>query len=908
MPLLNQPRSSEIKSNWHCLSDQEVAKGVDVDPQLGLTIQQVTERRKSFGLNQLFEKPPRSPWVLFFSQFKSLLILVLMVGAGLAASIGNLKDASVILSVVILNAILGFYQEYRAEKSLGALKKMLASKARVRRDGRVMEIQAEQLVPGDMVLLEAGDRIPADGRLFVAHHLEINESTLTGESQPVIKQMIEPLSAETPLAERLNMAYMNTMVTRGRAEMVVVETGMFTEMGRLSKLLAATTDGPSPLQIQLDILGKRLTVIAATMVGMLFLLKWLRGEALTSIILDSIALTIASMPEGLPTVVTVTLALGMQRMAKNRAIIKRLASVETLGCTTVICSDKTGTLTMNQMTARAFYFEDQRFVVSGEGYGVNGLIHHEAGEEAMPDLNPLLQPIILCNDSRIGEGQVIGDPMEGALLVLAAKGGIKPNDREGKLPRIAEIPFDSSHKFMATFHQNESVVHVFVKGAPEVLLERCSLFWGIGEAKPLTDQHREKINQEFWMLAGRGLRVLLVAQRDLAPNEFQPDENPFSYLLNLTFVGLVGLMDPPRSEAKAAISLCQEAGIMVKMITGDHKETASVISRELGLKDTVITGVELDQMDAHQLAEIIEDVNIFARVAPEQKVKIVQALKEKGHIVAMTGDGVNDAPALKQADIGIAMGDSGTEVAKEAAVMVLTDDNFATIVGAVQEGRTLYENILKFIRFQLSTTMGAVMTVFFGPVLGLPEPFTPIQILWVALIMDGPPAVSLSLDPPRPGVMREAPRDPSDRMLTLRRTGKIFMFGITMTVGTVGLMYYSLQTGTEEHALTLAFTVFVMFQFFNIFNARAENGTTFNKRFFHNRLLWVSLLGVVCLQAIAVHWPPAQMIFRTTNLTLVDWVLVVGVAASILILEEMRKVVVVVVSFLRKNVPVRQHH
>lgn len=895
-------RSSKVESNWHCLSVHDLERQLEVDIRLGLTTQQAAERRKSFGLNRLFEKPPRSPWLLFFGQFKSLLILILMIGAGLAASIGNIKDATVILSVVFLNAILGFYQEYRAEKSLSALKNMLASKARVRRDGTVIEIPSEQLVPGDIVLLEAGDRIPADGRLFIVNSLEIDESTFTGESQPVTKQIVECLSAETALADRLNMAYMNTMVTRGRAEMIVVGTGMLTEMGRLSKLLATTPDGPSPLQIQLDMLGKRLTVIAGTMVGALFLLKWLRGEALTSIILDSIALTIASMPEGLPTVVTVTLALGMHRMAKNRAIVKRLASVETLGCTTVICSDKTGTLTMNQMTARAFYFEERRFVVSGEGYSVDGLIRPEAGEGVIPDLTPLLQAITLCNDSRVSDGQVIGDPMEGALLVLAAKGGINPTDLERKLPRVAEIPFDSSHKFMATFHQDELIVRLFLKGAPDVLLERCTLFLDAEGVKPLTEQHREKIKQEFGMLAGRGLRGLLVAQRDLEPNEFQPTQNPFTYLINLTFVGLVGLMDPPRSEAKAAIALCQEAGIMVKMITGDHKETASVIARELGLHDTVVTGVELDHMNAHQLAEVITDVDIFARVVPEQKVKIVQALKEKGHIVAMTGDGVNDAPALKQADIGIAMGDSGTEVAKEAAVMVLTDDNFATIVGAVQEGRTLYENILKFIRFQLSTTMGAVMTVFFGPVLGLPEPFTPIQILWVALIMDGPPAVSLSLDPPRPGIMREPPRNATDQMLTLRRTGKIFVFGLTMTVGTLGLMYYGLLTGTEEHALSLAFTVFVMFQFFNIFNARAENGTTFNKRFFHNRLLWVSLLGVVCLQVVAVHWSPAQAIFRTTSLTLIDWALVVGVAASILILEELRKGIVFVVSFLRKNV------
>lgn len=894
-------KNSKENPNWHYLSSHTVAKQLKVAPNLGLTNHQAAEQLKTLGLNRLLEAASRSPWLLFFGQFKSLLILVLIIGAGLAASIGNIKDAAVILCVVILNATLGFYQEYRAEQSLKALKNMLASKARVRRDGKAMEIPAEQLVPGDIVLLEAGDRLPADGRLFVAHSLEINESTLTGESEPATKEVSESLPVETPLAERLNMAYMNTMVTRGRAEMVVVDTGMSTEMGRLSKLLGAIPDSPSPLQLQLDSLGKRLTVIAIILVGSLSLLKWFRGEPLTSIILDSIALTVASMPEGLPTVVTVTLALGMHRMAKNRAIVKRLSSVETLGCTTVICSDKTGTLTMNQMTARAIYFEGQHFVVSGEGYSSVGAIRPEIVESAIPDLAPLLQAITLCNDSRVSGGQVIGDPMEGALLVLAAKGGVKPADFEGKLPRIVEIPFDSANKFMATFHRGHSSVRLFVKGAPDVLLERCSHFWGAEGVTPLTVEQRHDIIQEFEKLAKRGLRGLLVAQRDLETNEFQANENPFTYLLNLTFMGLIGLMDPPRPEAKAAIALCQKAGIMVKMITGDHKETASVIARELGLHDTVVTGLELDRMDAHQLADVITEVDIFARVVPEQKVKIVQALKEKGHVVAMTGDGVNDAPVLKQADIGIAMGRSGTEVAKEAAVMVLTDDNFATIVGAVQEGRTLYENILKFIRFQLSTTMGAVMVVFFGPVLGLPEPFTPIQILWVALIMDGPPAVALALDPPRPGVMREQPRNASGRILTLKRTAKILLFGVTMTVGTLGLMYYGLLTGSEEHALTLAFTVFVMFQFFNIFNARAENGTTFNKRFFHNRLLWVSVMGVVCLQVVAVHWPPAQAIFRTTSLTIVDWLLVVGVASSILVLEEARKGLMGIVSFLVKN-------
>jgi len=881
------PVSALPDKTWCCLEVDAAIAAAAVLPQTGLAAATVISRRRALGLNRLVGAAPPSPWRLFFGQFKSLLILILVLAAGLAAAIGKWPDAAVIMTVVLLNASLGFYQEYRAEQSLAALKRMLPATARVRRDGRVQVIPAEQLVDGDIVLLEAGDRVPADGRLIVAIGCEINESTLTGESLPVQKQIDVLEARDAALAERSNMAFMNTMVTRGRAELLITATGMRTEMGRLSLQLAGVEEGPSPLQQQIDELGKRLALVAGALVGILFVMQIWRGEDLTQVILDSIALAVAAMPEGLPAVVTVTLALGMRRMARQRAIVKRLASVETLGCATVICSDKTGTLTLNQMTVRSVYCLEQHYSVSGEGYRGVGEIRSDAGG-ARDGLQPLLQAVAACNDSRLRDGALIGDPTEGALLAFAAKGAVERDAVEKSLPRIAEIPFDSAHKFMATFHRDGEQVRLFVKGAPDVLLARCSRVYAKAGTEDIDEGARSRINDEYSAMAEQGQRGLMVATRVIAAAGFDATGNLAEHVQALEFVGLIGLVDPPRPEARAAIALCKQAGIQVKMITGDHKGTAVAIARDLGLEGRAISGAELDAMDAATLAEVIDGIVVFARVVPEHKVKIVQALKAKGHVVAMTGDGVNDAPALKHADIGVAMG-GGTEVTKEAATMVLTDDNFATIVNAVREGRTLYDNILKFIRFQLSTTVGAVLTVFFAPFAGLPEPFTAIQILWVAMIMDGPPAVALALDPPRPGIMSEPPRQRDAQILTLRRIGKILAFGATMMAGTLGVLYYGIHHGTTAHALTMAFTTFVLFQFFNVFNARAETGTAFNRRFFDNRLLWMSLCGVIVLQTVAVEWAPAQALFGNVALTLRDWLLVTAVAASVLLLEEARK-------------------
>jgi Ca2+-transporting ATPase len=623
-------------------------------------------------------------------------------------------------------------------------------------------------------------------------------------------------------------------------------------------------------------------------VTLIFVLGILRGDPLVQTIMTSIALAVAAIPEGLPAVVTVTLAIGMHRMAKNRAIVKKLSAVETLGSTSVICSDKTGTLTLNQMTARKLFYRGRRFIVSGEGYAGVGEISATDGQ-TLADFLPLLAPAALCNESRIRDGELIGDPTEGALLALAMKGGIEPDNLAERRPRIAEIPFDSEHKFMATFHHDGEWVRMLVKGAPDVIMARAERHLDANGEERMGAETRTAFESENARLASEAMRVLAVASRDIPAHDFDPGGDLMTWAEELTLVGLVGIIDPPRPEARDAIRLCKMAGIQVKMITGDHAITAAAIARELGLEGTVLSGAELDRIDVAELSRHIEETAVFARVAPEHKVKIVQALKARGHVVAMTGDGVNDAPALKNADIGVAMGITGTEVTKEAATMVLTDDNFATIVGAVKEGRTIYDNIVKFVRFQLSTNVGAIFTVLGAQLLGLPTPFTAIQILWINIIMDGPPAMTLGLEPARPGIMEELPRKIEARILTLARFWRLLAYGAIMAAGTIGVFAYGLSSGGIEHALTLAFTTFVLFQFFNVFNARTEHGSAFNRQFFANGKLWSALIGVVGLQVVVVHWGPAQEIFSTTNLSLTDWGLAAMVASSVLLLEETYK-------------------
>jgi Ca2+-transporting ATPase len=855
----------------------------------GLSTAEAQLQLRRMGPNQLLQQPARAVWLRLLDQFRSVLVLVLLFAALLAGVIGDVSDSIVIVVVLIFNALLGFYQEFRAEKSLQALKDMLASHARVLRDGQLQSLACADLVPGDIVLLEAGDKVPADGRLLLAANLEVVEAALTGESQAAGKHT-QPLPAATPLAERSNMLFMNTVVSRGRAELLVTATGMATEMGRITGLLQQAEEAMTPLQQQLDTLGRKLAQIAGAVVTLIFLLGWARGEPLSEIILTSIALAVAAIPEGLPAVVTVTLALGMRRMARQQAILKKLAAVETLGCTTVICSDKTGTLTLNQMTARQLFFRGGQYRVSGQGYHTQGDIFDGDSRASPAALRDVLLPLALCNEARLDRGQLIGDPTEGALLALACKGGLDVAAELAQAPRVAELPFDSEWKFMATFHQIGDMVQIHVKGAPDVLLARCrDVATDLGPLL-LDEEWRQRMLNQNGQMAQQALRVLAVARKLIPASAFDRNADLLTYVDELELLGLVGLIDPPRPEAREAIALCRRAGIKVKMITGDHKLTAAAIAHELGLEGEAISGDELDGLTAQQLQQRIGQIAVFARVTPEHKVRLVQTLRGAGHVVAMTGDGVNDAPALKSADIGVAMGITGTEVAKEASSMVLADDNFATIVNAVSEGRTIYDNIVKFVRFQLSTNVGAILSVLSASLLGLPAPFTAIQILWINIIMDGPPALTLGLDPARPGIMHEAPRSRDQAILGWHRFGRLALYGATMAAGTLALFVYAQAAGrSEQYAHTLAFSTFVLFQFFNIFNARAEFGSVFNASLFRNVRLWGAIVAVLLLQLLVVHWRPAQQVFATTDLLPKDWALAFAVASSVLLLDEGRK-------------------
>ncbi len=710
------------------------------------------------------------------------------------------------------------------------------------------------------MLLEAGDRVPADGRLLVAVNTSVDESALTGESAPVDKQ-VEPLEAgDRPLGDRTNLAYMNTTVVRGRAELLVTETGMHTEMGQIADLLGRAEEDLTPLQKQLKQLGTRLVLIAIAAVSAVFAVQLVQGETFGDAALGAVALAVAAIPEGLPAVVTVTLAVGVSQMAKRGAIVKKLHSVETLGSTTVICSDKTGTLTLNRMTVRDIVSSDD----------------HQA-----------LTVGVLCNDGTIRDGTLIGDPTEGALLFAAIDAGLDLDELNRRQPRLAEVPFDSAAKYMATLHRMDGRDDLLlaVKGAPDVVIERCGM----------SSDERQQVEDDNDRLAAEGLRVLAVATRivpaDTPVNADGTLPGADELIADLELVGLFGIVDPPRDEAKQAIALCRRAGVAVKMITGDHASTAGAIAGELGIEGRVVTGAQLSAMSDTELEEQIDDIGVCARVSPEHKVRVVRALKARGHVVAMTGDGVNDAAALRTADIGVAMGITGTEVTKDAGDMVLTDDNFATIVGAVERGRAIYDNVVKFVRFQLSTNLGAIATILAASLLGLPVLFTPIQVLWVNLIADGPPAMTLGIDPPSKGVMDRPPRPTDAAILDGPRVAHLLFFAAVMAAGTIGLYYAAEPRWGEPVALTMTFTTFVLFQMFNVFNARRPHGSVFSRYSFTNGRLWIAVGLVVGLQMLAVKWGPMQSIFDTETLTVTQWLACVAVASTVLFAEEARKLI-----------------
>jgi Ca2+-transporting ATPase len=796
---------------------------------------------------------------------------------------------------------------------LNALKKMLASNTRVRRDGKTLSVPSGEVVPGDVVLVEAGDRVPADGRIAVAVNLEIDESALTGESQPAAKSNDVVARAEAALGDRICMAYMNTTVTRGRAELIVTSTGMSTEIGRIAGLLRATEIEQSPLQRQLEGLAHSLAKLSAVIVAAVVAIGLWRGDGISDILNLAVALAVATIPEGLPAVTAVTLAIGVATMAKQNAIVKRLSSVETLGCTSVICSDKTGTLTLNEMTARRLVSAGVELAVSGEGYSPIGEISGERSEAPFALENALIG-MALCSDAVVheveGEWSLVGDPTEGALVVLAMKGGVDVLGARSSHPRVAEVPFDSSLKFMATFHRlattsGNEVVRMFVKGAPDVILDRSSTVIGNGGAALAMVDARGDLLAHNDRLAGEGMRVIAIAQRDFPLDAWTEFESsgipPVDLVGDLVLLSLVGIVDPPRPEAKLAIAEAKQAGIDVKMITGDHASTARAIGKELGLIEgsaTAVTGAELDTLSDDELDRRIDEVSVFARVAPEHKIRLVAALQRKNRVVAMTGDGVNDAPALKKSDIGVAMGITGTEVTKEAATMVLTDDNFTTIVGAVKRGRAIYDNIVKFVRFQLSTTLGFALLFLAASITGIADgkPFAAIAVLWVNLIMDGPPAMALGLDRPDFGVMQRRPRPMSERILTKSRWVAVSFASVIMAGGTLLVLAFApgdaAKAGVATVAGTMAFNTFVLFQFFNILNVRNDRLTVFRRETLRNRNLWGALVAVISLQIGVTHWGPMQRLFDTTSISLVQWGVCALVASTVLWLEELRKFVV----------------
>lgn len=878
-------RSSGVPDLYRLDSTQVTAR-LGVAPGVGLSTEEAVARASACGPNQLAEPARRPEWLKFLDQFRNWLIGILLIAAVVAGAIGDIKDAVVITVVLQINAVLGYLQERRAERSLEALRRMLVPTARVRRGGQEQVVEAQTLVPGDVVLLEAGDRVPADGRLTVAESVEVAEAALTGESQPVAKDVapVDPAgTAEVPLAERTSMLFMNTAVTRGRAEMVVTATGMRTELGAIAEALRTGAEPPSPLQVQLDSLGRRLALLSGVAVAAYALTALVRGEGLTDISLRAVALAVAAIPEGLPAVLALTLALGVHRMARRGAIVKRLASVESLGSATVVCSDKTGTLTLNEMTARALWTGGSYYDVTGEGYGTAGAVCRAGTTEAADDVLEAVLPFALCNDARLTDEGFVGDPTEAALVVLAAKAGADADGLRTELPRVGELPFDAATKYMATFHtEPDGRTRIHVKGAVDVLLDLCTDVRTEDGVRNLDDERRADILAVTSKLASAGLRVLGAAT---AVVDGAPHVQGRPVPAGLTLVSIAGIADPPRPQARDAMAMCRTAGVAVKMITGDHADTAAAIARELDISGDVVTGAELDRMSEDELGARVDEIGVFARVAPEHKVAIVRALSSRGHIVAMTGDGVNDAAALRAAHIGVAMGSTGTDVAKEAADMVLTDDDFSTIVRAVREGRAIYDNIIKFVRFQLATNIGAILTLLGASLAGLPSPLTAAQLLWINIIMDGPPAMALAVDPARDDVMRHPPRDPGERILDARRLFAIGRAGAVMALGTVILFALARSYVDPDTALTMAFTTFVLFQLFNALSARADDGPLLGRHQFRNRTLWLCLGGVLVVQALAVHLPWARTVFGTVPLTAAQWAVCLGTASTVLLAE-----------------------
>ena len=876
----------------------QVARDLDVDLSRGLSADEARSRLATHGPNRLAGAVKEPAWRAFLRQYQDFMQLILLGAAVVNQLVTQDTGTTVVLAgLTVLNAVIGLRQEAKAEESVAALSSMMRTIARVRRDGQAVEVDAEELVPGDVVLVEAGNRVPADGRVVLAATLEIEEAALTGESLPVGKSTDPVPGADVPLGDRTCMAYMNTSVTRGRGEIVVTETGMGTEIGHIADMLSHTETGKTPLQRQLDSLSKIIASIAAAALVLVVLLGLARGQSFDTLFITGVALAVAAIPTGLPAVVTALLSMGTREIARRHAIVKRLPAVETLGSTSAICSDKTGTLTLNKMTARQLVIPGRnRYTVSGEGYRPVGEISHVGGERF--DLDPYLLPMVLCADAVLDGENLIGDPTEGALIVLGAKGGLDIAGTRAALPRVAEVPFDSDYKFMATFHEmtgdeGRPVVRCYVKGAPDVLVARSTTYrQPDGAIVPISDANRHLALEANDAIANAGERVMVVAQRDFEPGTLPAGPALIDCVQELTLLAMVGIVDPPRPEARDAIAECKAAGIRVRMITGDHATTAAAIAGELGIEGRAITGAEFAAMSDEQLLADIDGIGVVARVAPEDKVRLVRILQEKDNVVAMTGDGVNDAPALKTADIGVAMGITGTEVSQEAAVMILTDDNFATIVGAVSYGRTLYDNLLKYLRFQMSTLV-AYIAIFIGAgILGIAggAPLDPFQILWLNFAVDVPIAIALGFGVAAPGLMSRPPRPVGAPVLSRANWVRLCVQGAVMTVGSLAAYQVGDHQGDAVLAATMLLTTLSVFHVFAALLCRDQVGTIFDRDAVPDavqlRRYGVALLAIILVTSLDF----LQRIFGTTALDFGQWCACVGIALSLVVVEELVKI------------------
>jgi Ca2+-transporting ATPase len=893
--------------HFHTLTPAQVVEALDTGP-LGLSEADAAARLERYGPNQLAAGKKISSWRILLRQFGNLLIAILLAATVISFVLGERLDAWVILAIVLACVVLGFIQEYRAEQAAAALQKLAAPVATVVREGKERAIHAREVVPGDVLVLHTGDRVAADARLLAEINLKVDEALLTGESLAAGKDLAPMADPEMAVADRKCMVFGGTVITYGRGRAVVTATGMDTEFGKIARMLAEVTEDYTPLESRMASIGRVLSIICLTVaVGASVLGVW-RGHDWLEMLIWGISLAVAAVPESLPAVVTGALAIGTTRMARKNAIVKRLPAVETMGCTTVICTDKTGTLTKNEMTVRRLFLDGEVIEVSGSGYHPTGSF--TAGDAVVsPGDNPALalsaRIAILCNDAALeenrGDWTVRGDPTEGALLVLGRKAGLDPEALRLEFPRLAEIPFSSDVKRMSTFHQTAAGVLMYVKGAPERLLPRADQMLTAQGERHLSAEDREAIQDQAARMAREALRVLglaycrLPAAPDLDSGQVDPE---------LVWVGLVGLIDPPRPEARQAVRHCRQAGIRVIMVTGDHPVTASAVAREVGLippgqeSHAVITGPELNQLSDAELKEALREVRVFARVAPEHKLRLVDILKEQGEVVAMTGDGVNDAPALKRADIGVAMGITGTEVTKETAAMILADDNFATLVAAVEEGRAIFDNIKKYLVFLLSCNIAEILVLTGAFFLGLPLPLIALQILWVNLTTDGLPALALGVDPKAPDIMTRPPRPPAEGVFSPTVNSLLAAIAIYLTVILIPLFgyYYSWNPwGLSDPAMvltkaqTMVFITLVLAELVNAFNCRSDHLSLFKVGVFKNRFLILSVLASLGMMVAVIEWEPLAFLFHTTPLRWQDWLLAAGLSLTLVPIVELTK-------------------